>query len=161
MTNTTVSPLRSVDLSDLVNIAEIARRLDKKQPNVHAMTKTQGFPEPMHGPSVHGALFSWIEISAWLDAKADKRRATLQKQVDAAERAAKRADKAAKAAEEAKARLAQIEAETKTDDDDEQATLDLGLDLDDEDDPDFEFLNEGDALAAAMADFEDEEERTA
>lgn len=156
MTKTTVSPLRSVDLSDLVNIAEIARRLDKKQPNVHAMTKTQGFPEPMKGPAVHGALYSWIEISAWLDAKADKRRASLQKQVDAAERAAERAAKAAKAAEEAKARLAQIEAETKTDDD-EQATLDLGLDLDDED----EVPEDADALAAAMADFEDEEERTA
>lgn len=159
MTKTTVSPLRSVDLSDLVNIAEIARRLDKKQPNVHAMTKTQGFPEPMKGPAVHGALYSWIEISAWLDAKADKRRASLQKQVDAAERAAERAAKAAKAAEEAKARLAEIEAETKTDDD-EQATLDLGLDLDDEDE-DFEIEEDEDALAAAMADFEDEEERTA
>lgn len=156
MTKITVSPLRSVDLSDLVNIAEIARRLDKKQPNVHAMTKTQGFPEPMKGPAVHGALYSWIEISAWLDAKADKRRASLQKQVDAAERAAERAAKAAKAAEEAKARLAQIEAETKTDND-EQATLDLGLDLDDED----EIPEDADALAAAMADFEDEEERTA
>lgn len=156
MTKITVSPLRSVDLSDLVNIAEIARRLDKKQPNVHAMTKTQGFPEPMKGPAVHGALYSWIEISAWLDAKADKRRASLQKQVDAAERAAERAAKAAKAAEEAKARLAEIEAETETDDD-EQATLDLGLDLDDED----EVPEDADALAAAMADFEDEEERTA
>lgn len=157
MTKTTVSPLRSVDLSDLVNIAEIARRLDKKQPNVHAMTKTQGFPEPLKGPAVHGSVFSWIEISAWLDAKADKRRATLQKQVDAAERAAERAAKAAKAAEEAKARLAQIEAETKTDDEQATLDLDLGLDLDDED----EISEDADALAAAMADFEDEEERTA
>lgn len=153
MTKTTVSPLRSVDLSDLVNVAEIARRLGKKQPNVHAMAKTQGFPEPLEGPAVHGALYSWIEISAWLDAKADKRRATLQKQVDAAERAAERAAKAAKAAEEAKARLAEIEAKDK----DEDVTLDLGFDLDDED----EIPEDADALAAAMADFEDEEERTA
>lgn len=156
MTKTTVSPLRSVDLSDLVNVAEIARRLDKKQPNVHAMTKTQGFPEPMKGPAVHGALYSWIEISAWLDAKADKRRASLQRQVDAAERAAERAAKAAKAAEEAKARLAEIEAKDK----DEDATLDLGFDLDDADEG-FEIEEDEDALAAAMADFEDEEERTA
>lgn len=156
MTKTTVSPLRSVDLSDLVNVAEIARRLDKKQPNVHAMTKTQGFPEPLKGPAVHGALYSWIEISAWLDAKADKRRASLQKQVDAAERAAERAAKAAKAAEEAKARLAEIEAKAK----DEDVTLDLGFDLDDTDE-DFEIEEDEDALSAAMADFEDEEERTA
>lgn len=158
MTKTTVSPLRSVDLSDLVNIAEIARRLDKKAPNVHAMTKTKGFPAPLEGPAVHGSVYSWMEITAWMEAKADKRRATLQKQVDAAERAAERAAKAAKAAEEAKARLAEIEANDK-DEDSEQVSLDLGLDLDFEDGDEVE--EDADALAAAMADFEDEEERTA
>lgn len=164
------SPLRDMTdmLSDLVSIAEISARTGKSQPNVHQMLNGKSAPGHIEGPNMgqRGKLYSWAEVEDFLNRKAEARVASIQRTLDAAEKAQKRAEKAAaKAAEakrkfeekkaeaEAEAERKRLEAEDATPDEDAPAdTLDLGDDWED-----VEVEVDEDAMAAALADIEDED----
>lgn len=158
------SPLRDMTdmLSDLVNVATIARRLNKSQPNVHQMLNGKGAPAPITGPDLgeRGRLFSWAEVEDFMDRKKAKRLESAQKKLDAAQRAQERAEKAIEEAEKAKAVVAalQAEAEETTEDapildieEEDADTLDLGEDFD------LDIEEDAAAEAAAAADFEAED----
>ena len=166
------SPLRDMTeaLSDLVTAAEVALRLDRSQPNVHQLLNSKGAPTPIEGPSLgrRGALYSWAEIEDFLARKAAKREASVQKKIDAAERAAARAEKAKAEAEAAKKALAarleaeKAKAEAPTEEEAEEEAPEEApevhedIDLDDAlFDVDIE--EDEEAMAAALADMADED----
>lgn len=168
------SPLRDMTdmLSDLVSIAEISARTGKSQPNVHQMLNGKAAPDHIEGPSLgqRGKLYSWAEVEDFLNRKAEARAASIQRTLDAAEKAQERAEKAAKKAEEARRKFeekkaeeerkrleAEAEAEatedvTDSEDVTEADTLDLGDDWED-----VEVEDDDAAKAAALADMEDED----
>lgn len=175
------SPLRDMTdmLSDLVSIAEISARINKSQPNVHQMLNGKAAPDHIEGPNLgqRGKLYSWAEVEDFLNRKAEARAASIQRTLDAAEKAQKRAEKAAAKAAEAKRKFeekkaeaerkrleaeakAEVEANAEEDVEAEEVqetapaeTLDLGDDWED-----VEVEEDEDAKAAALADMEDEDD---